>query len=130
MADFFAAVVLGICDFIRLLAETIVGWGEDAWQWFKGVLSSLFAEVWEALLGLVPSGVWEWLGVGSEGVAASLWSAVVTPNGETWIEVVGDLAWIFPLGPCFLMVVGVYQISGIIRLARWVKSCIPTVSGA
>lgn len=97
-----------------ILAYVWVGL-EIVWEWLKGILSDVLAEVWTGLLGVLPD---DWT------------AAIRAIHLDDWSGVLHDLSWIFPVVPCMTMIGTAYTVSGTIRLIRWVKSCVPTVSGA
>jgi hypothetical protein len=105
-------------------------WGfdrlNDLWEWVKGVVTQLWSELWAWFnVRLEQAGVLEALGAeGGEGMSGDgrSWSY--------WIEFLVELQWILPIGTMLGILGAAWSAVIVIRTLRWIKSFVPTISGA
>lgn len=88
---------------------------ELGWEWAKGIAAQFVAEILQAIVGNLPT---------------SWHDALSSIDWKVAQGLLADVSWILPVQQCLAIVIAGYVACAVIRLLRWVKSCIPTISGA
>lgn len=117
MSSFFSYLFRG-------MVAVVTGWltwymyaTDRVWRWFKDLLISLWNEFWSYFMGVLPPGF------------ASLIEGISWKDGIV-LQWLTDLSWILPIVPALTLWGTAYSVCAFLRLLRWVKSFVPTMSGA
>lgn len=118
MGSLFTWLMQQIGDYFDSLATWVLGRVEAAWSWFVDTIGLLFDFMWNFfVVSRIPD---EW------------YEALLSYQYELQqlTPYLADVTWILPVVPALAIIGTALSACGIIRLLRWVKSFIPTISGA
>ena len=111
MAEWFQGIITAIYDALRQLVVFVVGLIEDAAQWTFDKFVDGAVRVANWVLDFLPAG----------------WQDFLQTDWSPYTTYLGDVAWILPIQPLFVLLLATYTLTGAIRLVRWAKSFVPFI---
>lgn len=115
MWTFFTWLLTAVVGLVQDVVVWLIELLAVVWAWLVALVIQIFNELWIALKSLIPADV-------------EVFFSSVDLNA--FLSYFYDASWILPVAPCLALVATAYGLCATIRTCRWVKSCIPTISGA
>lgn len=106
------------------IVDALVGFFVGWWAWWKTTMVDIATSLWNLFVDLLPDSWVQFCNDLPEKLEdVRVLVEAMMPDGMQW----RDPFWVLPILPCALMLGTCFTFCAIIRLVRWIKSCIPTV---